>query len=297
MIHTKPGKTTGFTLTELLVVIGIMVMMVAMIFPATQSLRQGNRVARCSFRLQQIGNAIKMYHVDYKGVPPVYILETSANPDDGPDAEIADVNTEPYNNGLHILFDSGYLTNRRALHCPTDTDHPDPNTPEYYQSFVGPDEAAEFERLANGYPFDYEINRYKYMPCRTWNQGDPTDPNEPDGRRQLAPRVKYEWIWDDVSQEHRWAWVPVAGRLNATTWGEEPVTGVYWYPDDTTIITWCNLHVDEFVRQDEGMYQVLFWDGSVKALPASLFDGSRDLADPTYRDAAWKVTPHILEQE
>ena len=103
MIHTKPGKTTGFTLTELLVVIGIMAIMIAMIVPTTQSLKEGNRVAQCSFKLQQIGNAIKMYHVDYHGVPPVYILENSASPND-PGAEIADVNTVPYNNGLHILF-------------------------------------------------------------------------------------------------------------------------------------------------------------------------------------------------
>ncbi len=283
MIHTKSGKTTGFTLTEVLVVIGIIVIMTAMILPATHSLIKGNRVTQCRFKLQQIGNAIKMYHVDYHGVPPVYILETTnrANPND----EIADENTEPYNNGLHILFDSGYLINRRALHCPNDTDHPDPNTPEYYESFIGLDEDAKF---------DYEINRYKYMPCRDWNDVDFTDPNDPkylDRNRQLAPRVKPEWIWDDVSQEHRWAWVPVAGRLNVNNPPlYDSATGTHWYPADTAIITWCNLHVDEFVRQDEGMYQVLFWDGSVSVIPARRF--ANNLIDPPIDPpAAWLVRP------
>ena len=39
MIHKKMHSTNGFSLTELMVVIGIMVVLMAMIIPATQSLR------------------------------------------------------------------------------------------------------------------------------------------------------------------------------------------------------------------------------------------------------------------
>ena len=132
MNHRLGTTRAGFTLTELLVVIGIMTMLMAIIVPAMQSLREGNKVVTCQFRLQQIGMALRTYHTDYKGVPPSYILETGGSPLDhstvpaDPSSEIADVNTQPYNNGLDVLFQLGYLTSRTALHCPGDQEHASP---------------------------------------------------------------------------------------------------------------------------------------------------------------------------
>ncbi len=262
-------KTTGFTLTELLVVIGIMVILIALIVPATRSLTRANRVQTCSIRLQQIGVALKAYHLDYKAVPPVYILETGSGWDVSgtdpltfdPGDEMTTASTEPANNGLYILFATDYLHNRQALHCPLDKAYSDPNEVEYYASYATLDEAAKY---------DYEINRYKYMPCRTREPWDAPGSRDP---RQLAPSVEPVWIYD----EDRWVWAPVAGG---------------WHPDDTTVVTWCNLHVKEFVREGEGMYQVLFWDGSAKVIPARLLTDATDASgDPLLPDAAWKVHP------
>ncbi len=277
MIHRTARKITGFTLVELMVVIGIMAVLMAMIFPATQSLRRGNRVMTCAFQLQQISNAMKAYHFDWGSVPPVYILEQDqpfnpASPPTDPYNEISDPNTEPYNNGLHILFEAGYLSNRRALHCPSDTDHADPNSPEYYESFTGLDENAKY---------DYAINRYKYMPCRTWAvAGDLIAPDPVAG--QLAPRVNPEWIWDEATGTNRWAWVAVAGGLN-DTWEEVDVGGTVWYPDDSTVVAWCNFHTAEYFRDGEGQYQVLFWDGSTKTFPAIMFAAGEPGAIPVWQ--------------
>ena len=134
---------------------------------------------------------------------------------------------------------------------------------EYYASYATLDEAAKY---------DYEINLYRYMPCRTWKQVGEVDLDE-DKRRQLAPNVEPVWIYD----EDRWVWAPVA---------------VGWYPDDTTVVTWCSLHVKEFVREGEGMYQVLFWDGSAKVIPARLLTDETDASgDPLLPDAAWRIHP------
>ena len=247
MIHTKPGRTTGFTLTELLVVISIMAVMMAMIIPATQSLKEGNRLNQCQFRLQQIGNAIKMYHADYHGVPPRYSNGTDVG---GP--------------GLALLWEMEYLHNRRALHCPNDTDHPDPNTPEYYRSYMDQDLGYTDREGVDWYPKlgapasepYYDWNDYKYLSTRGI-----TDPDDLDYKRQLY------WAPGDPVYD-------VPGQTQT------------WYPDDTSIVTWCNLHANECVRQHEEMYQVLFWDGSVSVIPARRF--TDDSMDPP---AAWRVRP------
>ncbi len=277
MIRIRPEKTTGFTLIELLVVIGIMVILIGLLVPATRSLTRANRVQTCSIRLQQIGVALKAYHLDYKAVPPVYILETGSGWDDeltdptDPGDEIDNASTEPANNGLHILFETEYLHNRQALHCPLDKAYSDPNEAEYYAAYATLDEAAKY---------DYEINLYKYMPCRTWELWTDDSSRNP---RQLAPSVEPVWIYDEVIDDYRWAWAPVAVIDNQS---------VGWYPDDTTVVTWCSLHVKEFVREGEGMYQVLFWDGSAKVIPARLLTDETDASgDPLLPDAAWKVHP------
>ena len=296
MSCTNSEKTAGFTLTELLVVMGIMAILMGLIVPATRSLTRANPLQECSIKLQQIGTALKAYHLDYKSVPPMYIFETGPGWDDididlgtlDPEDEIKDMNTEPANNGLHILFETEYLHSRRALHCPNykDRDHPeysDPNEAEYYASYAGLDENAKVELQTEGYDHDYWINSYKYMPCRTWQLWDVAGDRNP---RQLAPSVEPVWIYDEASAQDRWAWTPVAG--------------VSWYPDDTTVVTWCNLHTKEFKRQVQGeettkveeMYQVLFWDGSVKVIPARLLTDKEDAnSDPLPPDAAWKVHP------
>jgi len=274
MIHKAARKPTGFTLVELMVVVGIMAMLMAIVIPATQSLRKGNRVSTCAFKLQQIGNAMKAYHFDYGSVPPRYPgyvppedpgYPGAFNPTYDPDGD-GEVNVG--GPGLMALWDGGHLTSRRALHCPSDIDpdHPEYSDPNYadpadnyghYGSYMRPDPDAATVL--------YDFNNYKYLSTR----GIPfTDPVDPYYKRQLEDPDFYG-----------------------------PGTGSTWYPDDTTVVAWCNYHAEEYFRSGEGQYQVLFWDGSVKTLPASLFDGSRDPADPTYRDAAWKVTPDILEQE
>lgn len=60
-------KSRGFTLVELLVVIGIIALLVAMLLPALNKARRASRTVACLAQLRQFGNAFVMYTAANKG--------------------------------------------------------------------------------------------------------------------------------------------------------------------------------------------------------------------------------------
>jgi prepilin-type N-terminal cleavage/methylation domain-containing protein len=73
--HSSEEETTmrrkhGFTLLELLVVISIIAILAAILFPVFAQARERARASSCASNLQQLGLALHLYAQDYRGYFP-----------------------------------------------------------------------------------------------------------------------------------------------------------------------------------------------------------------------------------
>ncbi|HCS50020.1 DUF1559 domain-containing protein [Rubinisphaera sp.] len=74
-MFSGPRQRRAFTLIELLVVITVIAILVALLLPAVQQVRESSRRASCKNNLRQLGLAVHMFHDTFNQIPPGAISE------------------------------------------------------------------------------------------------------------------------------------------------------------------------------------------------------------------------------
>ncbi|MCY2953652.1 MAG: type II secretion system protein [Planctomycetota bacterium] len=141
MADSTPKSNRGFTLVELLVVIGIIVLLVSILLPVLHSARERARRIKCASNLRQIGIALHIYANDNKGINPRTLYVPGAPPmawSGGDGAFRSEPNSVTA--ALHLLVLRRLVPNKLFL-CPSvdplptrSRSVPDP-PPAYYEDF------------------------------------------------------------------------------------------------------------------------------------------------------------------
>jgi type II secretory pathway pseudopilin PulG len=186
-IHPLPPVRSAFTIVELMVVIGIIVILIAIIVPVIRSLRESNRLMTCASNMHAISTALKAYTIDEGSVPTPYQL-SPADYSAAPATGVA-------GNGLRTLYTAGYLGHEPSLHCPSQINVL-PSNVAYYHCYDSVDSQARYNSDTTANPLG-AANQRKYLPYRGAASTDP------DYHRQLAhgattvPAYDRSWHPDD----------------------------------------------------------------------------------------------------
>jgi prepilin-type N-terminal cleavage/methylation domain-containing protein len=106
----------GFTLVELLVVVGIISILIALLLPALNKAREAAKRTACLSNERQIAMAYMMYANDFNGNIAIY--------KDAPAYGYRDSISQYI--GLGLLYESGYIKNAQVLYCPNTADYSGP---------------------------------------------------------------------------------------------------------------------------------------------------------------------------
>lgn len=220
----RHGHGRGFTLVEMLVVIGIIAVLAAILFPVFSRTRIKARETACLGKLHQIAVALRTYKEDYRAYPPPPIVEFSG--------------TTPvrFYGGISALWPD-YISSHDGLICPDDT-----------RARQRTEEAKNLVYSS----YNADIDLASTNPSNDWTDGQPWPdglnpvPNQYYLRNRLYNYYGYDaqgfdpyyqWNYPNPSTTPLPPWLASQGLK----WRHYPRL-INRYAPDNTIITHCVLH-------------------------------------------------------
>lgn len=145
-------RQRGYTLVELLTVIGIIALLAALLFPVFATARGKAREITCLSNLRQIGMAIRMYSQDYDDLYP-YALDPTDRYTPQIWGGFPDFQAQiPFMHMLHEVLQP-YIKSPEIFHCPADTGY----TVEDYTGEPLDATPTSYARFGTSYNYRTEI--------------------------------------------------------------------------------------------------------------------------------------------
>jgi prepilin-type N-terminal cleavage/methylation domain-containing protein/prepilin-type processing-associated H-X9-DG protein len=293
-------RPTGFTLIELLVVIAIIAILIGLLLPAVQKVREAAARAKCVNNLKQVGLALHNYEGTYQHFPPGYVAA-------GPYTDGATDTAPGWGWGTHLLPYLEQDNLYRAINLNLPVEHPQ-NTAAVRQVvklYVCPSDLAPDAAFAVPDGFGAAVvtaGPSSYAACIGGDESGPDDPTGA-GAFYRHSRTRVADVTDGTSNtifvgERAWAnakgvWAGAPAGAVCAGGPKNPCPGSPSgsAPAPTLVLAHTHLNnaltdtdggLDDFSSLHTGGANFLFGDGSVRFLRSVTGDN----ADGSYTAAS-----------